>query len=546
MSVKRVLIAAPLMPEFDRESGSQRVFDTIMLLREAGWAVSFVAENGRGGERYARLLQQRGVAVYDGFDERIERLLTRGRLDLVIFAFWHLAEAQMHLIRSLSPKTRILVDTIDLHFLRDARRMFQAARMGRGDAMAESIGALDAGYGSKMVRELNTYGAADGVLTVSQKEADLIADLTDEPKLAYVVPDCEDLSVSKIEPDARRGIAFVGNFRHPPNVSALEFLCHKILPRVSREILTRHPVYVIGNALEDKIDSCALQKDSVRMVGWVPSVVPYLELAKMSVVPLLYGAGTKRKILQALMVGTPTISTSPGIEGLGLKHEEHVLVADDPDTFARSIERLQSDDALWTRLSQQGREHVLSRHSREVVRDRLLAAVASVLARPAKQTAPGLTAELPSLVSQHQYRQMVSRVHDAVIESVPEGAVVAVTSRGDPALLDLNNRNAWHFPQDESGAYAGFYPRDGAEAIKHIERLRKKGAGFLVFPETSIWWLDHYPELKQHLEQHYREVMRRDGTCIIFDLRQSSIAFDVVTGPVQFNDRTATRHASVG
>src|SRR3954469_14803481 len=201
MTVKRVLIAAPLMPEFDRESGSQRIFDTIMLLQEAGWAVSFVAENGRGGERYARLLQQRGVAVYDGFGERIERLLTRGRLDLVIFAFWHLAEAQMHLVRRLSPKTRILVDTIDLHFLRDARRMFQAARIGRAEAMAESLGALDAGYGSKMIRELNTYGAADGVLTVSQKEADLIGDLTDEPKLAHVVPDGEDLSISKIAAD---------------------------------------------------------------------------------------------------------------------------------------------------------------------------------------------------------------------------------------------------------------------------------------------------------------------------------------------------------
>ena len=79
MSVKRVLIGAPVMPEFDRECGSRRIFDLIMLLREAGWAVSFVAANGRGGERYAHLLQQRGVAVYHGFGERIDRLLTRGR-----------------------------------------------------------------------------------------------------------------------------------------------------------------------------------------------------------------------------------------------------------------------------------------------------------------------------------------------------------------------------------------------------------------------------------------------------------------------------------
>src|SRR3954471_24434175 len=145
MTVKRVLIAAPLLPEFDRESGSQRIYDTVMFLREAGWAVSFVAENARGGDRYARLLQQRGVAVYEGFGERLERLLTRGRLDLVIFAFWHLAEAQMQLVRRLAPRARIVVDTIDLHFLRDARRLFQAARLGSSAAANDMDGALDAG-----------------------------------------------------------------------------------------------------------------------------------------------------------------------------------------------------------------------------------------------------------------------------------------------------------------------------------------------------------------------------------------------------------------
>src|SRR3954463_9494645 len=343
MTVKRVLIAAPLMPEFDRESGSQRGYDTIMFLREAGWAVSFVAENARGGERYARLLQQRGVAVYHGFGQRFERLLSRGKLDVVIFAFWHLAEAQMQVVRRLAPRARVLVDTIDLHFLRDARRLFQSARIGASMAAADSDGALDAGYGSKMVRELNTYAAADGVLTVSQKEAELIGDLTAEPKLAHVVPDCEDLPLSDVAPDARCGISFIGNFRHPPNVSALEFLCQKIVPRVASGIFSQHPLYVVGNALDQKIRNIVPDQEGIRMVGWVPSVLPYLQRAKISVVPLLYGAGTKRKILQALMVGTPTISTTPGIEGLGLRHDEHVLVADGPDEFASSIERLVSD-----------------------------------------------------------------------------------------------------------------------------------------------------------------------------------------------------------
>ena len=122
MNTKRALVCAPLMPEFDRESGSKRIFDSIEFLREAGWAVSFVAENPNGGERYARILQQRGVAVYCGFNAQTEKMIAYGRFDLAIFAFWYLAESYMPTVRSLSPATRVIVDTIDLHFLRQARR----------------------------------------------------------------------------------------------------------------------------------------------------------------------------------------------------------------------------------------------------------------------------------------------------------------------------------------------------------------------------------------------------------------------------------------
>ena len=51
------------------------------------------------------------------------------------------------------------------------------------------------------------------------------------------------------------------------------------------------------------------------MVGWVPSVLPYLNRARVTVIPLLYGAGTKRKLIQALMAGTPSVSTAVGIPG---------------------------------------------------------------------------------------------------------------------------------------------------------------------------------------------------------------------------------------
>src|SRR5215208_2865035 len=132
VSVRRALVCAPLLPEYDRESGSRRTFHLIEFLRDAGFAVSFIAQNPAAGEqRYVRALQQRGVATYLGFNSQTDRLIAAGRFDLAVFAFWYLAEPYMPAIRRLSPSTRVIVDSIDLHFLRDARRIFHEAAQHR-------------------------------------------------------------------------------------------------------------------------------------------------------------------------------------------------------------------------------------------------------------------------------------------------------------------------------------------------------------------------------------------------------------------------------
>ena len=68
--------------------------------------------------------------------------------------------------------------------------------------------------------------------------------------------------------------------------------------------------------------------------------------------------------------------------------------------------------------------------------------------------------------------------------------IVVVISKGDDALLEWAGRRGWHFPQDATGGYAGYYPANGRNAIVHLEVLRARGARYLVLPATSAWWLD--------------------------------------------------------
>ena len=97
-----------------------------------------------------------------------------------------------------------------------------------------------------------------------------------------------------------------------------------------------------------------------------------------------------------------------------------------------------------------------------------------------------------------------------------------VVSKGDAGLLELDGRKAWHFPQDETGAYAGYYPADSTAAIAQLAALRAKGADFLLFPCTAFWWLEHYCQFHQYLETRCRRI-RADEYCVIYQLPQSAI-----------------------
>jgi glycosyltransferase involved in cell wall biosynthesis len=90
-------------------------------------------------------------------------------------------------------------------------------------------------------------------------------------------------------------------------------------------------------------------------VGPVDDAIPLLAAAKVCVVPLLSGSGTRFKILEAWAAGRAVVSTTLGAEGLGARDGEHLLLADDPDAFAQAVLRLWNDPALRSRLGDAGR-----------------------------------------------------------------------------------------------------------------------------------------------------------------------------------------------
>jgi hypothetical protein len=117
-----------------------------------------------------------------------------------------------------------------------------------------------------------------------------------------------------------------------------------------------------------------------------------------------------------------------------------------------------------------------------------------------------------------RYLELTERVRRTVLETVPVDATVLVVSRGDDELLRGHAHHAWHFPRAENGAYAGHHPADSREAISRLEAQRAEGAEYIVFPGTGIWWLEHYEELRRHLDDSYDRLYSDLQSCVIFDL----------------------------
>jgi len=149
-------------------------------------------------------------------------------------------------------------------------------------------------------------------------------------------------------------LLFIGTMTYGPNEDAAIYFCEKILPLVRQPLDGAVRLAIVGKGPSARV--CTLAKeDLVHVTGGVPEVEPYYAEADVVVVPIRYGGGTRIKILEALALGRPVVSTTIGAEGLDLRNEEDILLADTPHDFAHHCVALAHDPARRASLAASGR-----------------------------------------------------------------------------------------------------------------------------------------------------------------------------------------------
>ncbi|MDI9556513.1 MAG: glycosyltransferase [Pseudomonadota bacterium] len=374
---ENILVCDPLLPMFDRASGSLRLFHILKALVQLGYHVTFISRDSDHAERYGPILRDLGIETYAGDPAAkeqagsliiapfvdLEDILRKRSYKAAILCFWHLAEYYMTLIREHSPGTAVIVDSVDIHFLREARE----AELKQDDRLKAQV--LE-----NKKREISVYGKADRVWVVTTDDRSAIQPLVPEVPID-IIPNIHE----KIEDTKTFGettdLLFVGNFNHRPNIDSVEFLCDEILPLLQAE-LPDVKTHIVGNNPPEAVKKRA--SDRVVVTGYVENLAPYLKTARISLSPLRYGAGMKGKVGEALSWGLPVITTSIGAEGMGLVDGHDALIADDPREFAMKVIRLYNDAELWNRLSANGKRTVETQWSPEAIRQRLTAALQEI------------------------------------------------------------------------------------------------------------------------------------------------------------------------
>ena len=172
---------------------------------------------------------------------------------------------------------------------------------------------------------------------------------------------CSDPNVPKAKSPT---LLFTGGFGYGPNPEALKFFVQQVLPLV-RMVKPEVKFVFAGSQAKQAKHDLSIDDEAIKCVSDPADIRPCFQAAWVFVVPLLVGGGTRLKILEAMSMGVPVVSTTVGAEGLGAENGTHLLIADTPQEFADAVVRLLNDSALQNRIKTVAAEWVRTRYSWE-------------------------------------------------------------------------------------------------------------------------------------------------------------------------------------
>lgn len=305
-----------------------------------------------------RLVQLRSLANASSFErlrvvlpemqQAINTTLRTKRFDIVNLEFTFLGHYDL---RQAPPGERAPCLVVDSHNI-DYDLVRQYADVG---GLARRL-YTEINWRKLRREELGTYRAADGVYLCSAADQQKL--LAEAPGIrTTVIPNAADVDFYKSRPDDPKPdgqtVVFFGLMSYMPNIDGVTHLIRDIWPRIA-EANPQARCKIIGGSPPESL--VAMAGPRIEFTGFVPDLRAHLAEAAAVVVPLRIGGGTRLKIVEAMAMGKAIVSTSLGAEGIEAVPGRDILIADDPETFAASVNRLLTEPGLASRIGHSARQ----------------------------------------------------------------------------------------------------------------------------------------------------------------------------------------------
>jgi len=201
-------------------------------------------------------------------------------------------------------------------------------------------------------------------VTMSSIDSGKLQELAGNIKIA-VIPNGADLNYFKpVKGEETRAVIYAGGMNMYANLDAVMFFVDNIWPTIKASI-PDVVFYAIGQDPPPELIKKAKQDDGIKVLGYVDDVRPYVAKASVYIVPLRVGGGTRLKVVDALSQGKAIVSTSIGCEGINVTPGKNIVIADDPQTFAREVIAIFDDDNKRDSLGVAARELAEKQYSWE-------------------------------------------------------------------------------------------------------------------------------------------------------------------------------------
>lgn len=360
----RVLIIGYVWPEPKSSAASGHMMQIIKCFLEQGWRITF-ASPATAGEHKADLavlgIDEVSIQLNSSsFDEFVTELAP----DIVLFDQFMIEEQFGWRIEKYCPNALRILETSDLQSLRNSRHSQLKRHLNESMQPNDLNGFFES---SKVTiytematsdlaqREVAALFRSDLNLMTSDVEMQLLSSHFGVPKgLLHWCPLMVQDALSEPHPfEERAHFLSIGNFRHAPNWDAVLWMKNAIWPLI-RQQLPKAQLHIYGSYTPPKATALHNAAQGFHVMNWAEDALQVMARARVCLAPLRFGAGIKGKLVDAMLCGTPSVTTPIGAEAMSGEHPWPGLIASSAEDIANAAVSLYQDRALWEHAQQAG------------------------------------------------------------------------------------------------------------------------------------------------------------------------------------------------